>query len=273
MRAASSCAAALARICGRSASAAAAAPASASALASAGPASAAQQLLLPLLRAGVTTTAPPAPEPKPTHQAPPPAPNTSPSAASGTPPVGPQDYTIALKAAQQLAGSTGQPPIGPGEAGLLSGHVPLNMQPNKVLIYSAARCPEQQGRQRTSFNRSTPAWGIEFIDPPAEKWVNRLMGWTSTGDSARQSNVALNFFTWEEAARFCDKHGWAYEVQPPLEPRTTRSKRWASYGDNFSTKRHGAPDLAHLPSNAGGAGHGGGGAGVQLKAGAGAGGN
>lgn len=44
------------------------------------------------------------------------------------------------------------------------------------------------------------------------------------------------------------KHGWAYSVDEPNQRRTARQKRFAAYGDNYSTRRKGLPDLTHLPS-------------------------
>lgn len=41
------------------------------------------------------------------------------------------------------------------QVGYVSGLREVGMAPRRVLIYSAARSPEQQGRQRTTFNR----WG------------------------------------------------------------------------------------------------------------------
>ena len=41
------------------------------------------------------------------------------------------------------------------------------------------------------------------------------------------------FWTQQEAENYCTKHGFEYEVQAPNMRSTTRSKRFASYGNNF----------------------------------------
>ncbi len=88
------------------------------------------------------------------------------------------------------------------------------------------------------------------------------MGWTSTADTLENvGRAALNFYTkvprcllaltehasirarsqpgtincvQEEAVRFCVKHGWEYTVDEPNLRRTTRQKRYAQYGDNYT---------------------------------------
>ncbi|PNH01903.1 NADH dehydrogenase [ubiquinone] iron-sulfur protein 4, mitochondrial [Tetrabaena socialis] len=176
-------------------------------------------------------------------------------------PAGPEDYSIVLRLAKKLAVPPGDP-ASPGEVARLSG---VPQPPRRVLILSAARSPEQQGRQRTGFNRSFPAWSVEFLDP-VFRWINPLMGWTSTSDTMHQSAVALNFYSAEEAAAFCERQGWSYEIAEPQQPKEGRGRRWATYGDNFSVRRHGFPDLTHLPSNSNArGGEDGGGAGQQRQ--------
>ncbi|KAG2453781.1 hypothetical protein HYH02_001990 [Chlamydomonas schloesseri] len=162
-------------------------------------------------------------------------------------PVGPQDYSIAMKEAHKLASVPHGAPLHPGEVGPLSGLPRQNMDPGRVLIFSNSKSPEQQGRQKTAFNRSFPHWSIEYLDQ-APKWVNPLMGWTSTADTKHQAAVSMQFYSAQEAVAFCERQGWQYEIQEPNVPRDTRSRRYAAYGDNFSIKRHGIPDLSHLPS-------------------------
>lgn len=60
------------------------------------------------------------------------------------------------------------------------------------------------------------------------------MGWTSTADALDQvARSALQFGTKEDAIAFCKKHGWEYAVREPQMRRTSRSRRYAGYGDNF----------------------------------------
>ena len=66
------------------------------------------------------------------------------------------------------------------------------------------------------------------------RWENPLMGWTSTADALDQvARSALQFGTKEDAIAFCKKHGWEYAVREPQMRRTSRSRRYAGYGDNF----------------------------------------
>lgn len=81
----------------------------------------------------------------------------------------------------------------------------------------------------------------------ALRWENPLIGWTSTADPLENvGRASLFFYTREEAMRFCEKHGWEYSVDEPIVRNIARQKRTNSYGDNFSTRRKGLPDLAHL---------------------------
>jgi NADH dehydrogenase (ubiquinone) Fe-S protein 4 len=78
------------------------------------------------------------------------------------------------------------------------------------------------------------------------------MGWTSTADPLENvARAAMNFHTKEEAIAFAVKSGWGYEVVEPNKRRTDRQKRFMGYGDNFSTKRAGLPDLTHLEVHGG----------------------
>lgn len=66
------------------------------------------------------------------------------------------------------------------------------------------------------------------------RWENPLMGWTSTADALDQvARSALQFDTKEDAIAFCKKHGWEFAVREPQMRRTSRSRRYAGYGDNF----------------------------------------
>ncbi|PNW72121.1 hypothetical protein CHLRE_16g681700v5 [Chlamydomonas reinhardtii] len=186
--------------------------------------------------------------------APPPPPAASTPAGGGDSkvavadrPVGPQDYSIAMRAAYKLASVPHGAPLVPGEVSRLSGLPRQEQTPRRVLIFSNSKSPEQQGRQKTAFNRSFPHWSMEYLDP-ADKWINPLIGWTSSADTKHQAAVNFQFYTAEEAIAFCERQGWEYEIQVPQIPRDTRSRRYAAYGDNFSIKRHGIPDLSHLPS-------------------------
>lgn len=142
--------------------------------------------------------------------------------------------------------STGPPGGKYGDVGPVSG-VPLDLLDRKVIIYSPARTASQQGLSNTVWGKG-PAWKIEFEN--TEKWENPLMGWTSTADPLEcVARSALAFYTKEEAIAFCKKHGWEYEIWELNERKIDRQKRFAGYGDNFSTKRAGLPDLSTFRSN------------------------
>ena len=71
--------------------------------------------------------------------------------------------------------------------------------------------------------------------PAQEMWVNPLMGWASSSDTAESSFRKMTFVTPEEAAAFLDKQGIPYVVEEKSEnyARTYRPSRWYQYGDNF----------------------------------------
>ncbi|KAK9814190.1 hypothetical protein WJX72_001977 [[Myrmecia] bisecta] len=127
-----------------------------------------------------------------------------------------------------------------GEVGVCSG-APQNIYKRKVLIYAPARTACQQGQSKTTEPQGKgPGWKIEF--DTQEKWINPLIGWTSTADPLENvGRAALDFRTQDDAVAFCDKHGWQYELRAPKHPRKDRSKRFLGYGDNFSVKRQGFP--------------------------------
>ncbi|KAB7507432.1 NADH dehydrogenase [ubiquinone] iron-sulfur protein 4, mitochondrial, partial [Armadillidium nasatum] len=61
-----------------------------------------------------------------------------------------------------------------------------------------------------------------------ERWENPLMGWASTADPL--SNLEVDFDCKEEAIAFCEKNGWAWEMQKPPQ----KAPRAKSYAANFS---------------------------------------
>lgn len=123
------------------------------------------------------------------------------------------------------------------EVGISSGNPPLDAG-RKVTIYSPARTAGQQGVSQTALGGG-PAWKVEHDNQA--KWVNPLMGWTSTSDPLENVSRQLYFPTKEEAIAFAEKNGWDYQVQEYKTPIKTRPKRYIGYGDNFSVKRKGIP--------------------------------
>ena len=60
------------------------------------------------------------------------------------------------------------------------------------------------------------------------------MGWTSSADTLENvGRASLFFYTKEEAMDFCTKHGWEDSVDMPNERKTTRTKRFNPYGEEW----------------------------------------
>jgi len=156
----------------------------------------------------------------------------------------PQDYSLAMKKAAEITAGAAQPDK---EVGYTAG-VPAETYKRQARIYVPARSPSQSGFAKTLHaSAQAPQWKIVF-DTTA-KWENPLIGWTSTADPLENvGRASLFFYTKEQAMAFCKKHGWEYTVDEPNERRTVRQKRYMGYGDNYSVKRKGVPDLTHLPS-------------------------
>ncbi|WIA36279.1 hypothetical protein OEZ86_007605 [Tetradesmus obliquus] len=154
------------------------------------------------------------------------------------------DYNeLVIKATSDIAKVD---PVPDKEIGMCAG-VPMETYKRKVRIFSPARTAGQQGQGGTIFAKARP-WRIAF--DTQEKWINPLMGWTSTADPLENvSRAALQFYTKEEAVEFARKYGWEATVEDPQQRNPIRQKRFAGYGDNFSVKRAGVPDLSTLPSN------------------------
>ena len=57
------------------------------------------------------------------------------------------------------------------------------------------------------------------------------MGWTASDDMRQQ--VTLEFDTRDEAVAYAEKHGIAYQVFEPHQPKT----RGRAYSDNFRFER------------------------------------
>jgi len=157
----------------------------------------------------------------------------------------PNDYSLVMTNAQKELSSHVATPE--KEIGLCAG-VPLETYKRKARIFSPARTAGQQGLGNTVSNKQGRPWKIVF--DTQEKWINPLMGWTSTADALENvGRSSLLFHTKEEAIAFCKKHGWEPQVDEPEQRRTARQKRFNGYGENFSIKRAGVPDLSTLPGD------------------------
>ncbi|PSC73174.1 NADH dehydrogenase [ubiquinone] iron-sulfur mitochondrial [Micractinium conductrix] len=125
----------------------------------------------------------------------------------------------------------------PAEIQIVSGLPPLQ-QGRKVTIYSPARTAGQQGVSQTAAGGG-PAWKIQHENKG--KWINPLMGWTSTADPLENVGRQLYFSSKEEAVTYAEKNGWEYEIEEYHNANKARPKRYIGYGDNFSVKRKGLP--------------------------------
>ena len=91
-------------------------------------------------------------------------------------------------------------------------------------IYRPAKTAMQSGKANTK------AWILEF-EPKAARRSDPLMGWTETGDMNGQ--VVLQFETRDEAVRYADAHGIAFQL---LDPKPVK-RIIKAYADNFAFGR------------------------------------
>ena len=91
-------------------------------------------------------------------------------------------------------------------------------------IYSPTRTAMQSGKGNLG------VWLLEY-DANAPRTVEPLMGYTSSSDMLSQ--VHLKFGSSEEAIAYATKHGIAFRVEEPKEPK----RRRVSYTDNFKFDR------------------------------------
>jgi len=70
-------------------------------------------------------------------------------------------------------------------------------------------------------------WQIEF--DTTDQWLNPLMGWTSSRDTAPQISSKFDFDSLESAIAFAEKEGWKYDI---LQSHDKKLKKKA-YADNF----------------------------------------
>ena len=91
-------------------------------------------------------------------------------------------------------------------------------------IFRPARNAMQSGRAKTN------EWVLEF-DPASARVSDPLMGWTVSTDMNGQ--VRIPFDTREEAVAYAQRHGIAFELLTPKEPRRIVK----AYADNFAFSR------------------------------------
>ena len=90
----------------------------------------------------------------------------------------------------------------------------------KVRIYRPAKTAMQSGRARTK------SWLLE-CEPENSRYVEPIMGWTSSDDTKQQ--LRLRFATKEDAIAYARRNGYEFELEEPNLP-VVHPK---SYADNF----------------------------------------
>jgi len=91
-------------------------------------------------------------------------------------------------------------------------------------IFKPAKNAMQSGKAKTK------DWQLDY-EPEQPRFVEPLMGWTSSGDMKQQ--VTIRFETKEEAIAYCEREGIAYQVFEPKES----AHRQIAYADNFAFRR------------------------------------
>ena len=91
-------------------------------------------------------------------------------------------------------------------------------------IFKPAKNAMQSGKANTK------EWVLEF-EPASARKSDPLMGWTSSSDMNGQ--IRLTFETREEAVDYAQRHGVAFQLFEPKEPKRIIK----AYADNFSTDR------------------------------------
>ena len=100
-----------------------------------------------------------------------------------------------------------------------------------AIIYKPSKTAMQSGRNATVSRGND--WVLEFPRQSAAR-PDRLMGWQSSSDTARQ--VKMRFPDKQTAIAYAESHNIAYHVS---EPKLRRVKPRA-YADNFAFTRNGA---------------------------------
>jgi hypothetical protein len=92
-------------------------------------------------------------------------------------------------------------------------------------IFRPSKTAMQSGKAKTL------AWVLEFEATDARR-SDPLMGWTQTGDT-ESSQVRLAFECKDEAVRYADHHGIAFQIIDPHPPKRIIK----AYADNFAFGR------------------------------------
>jgi hypothetical protein len=91
-------------------------------------------------------------------------------------------------------------------------------------IFRPSKTAMQSGKAKSA------GWVLEF-EPQDARRQDPLMGWTQTADTEGQ--VRLSFETKEEAVRYADQHGIAFQL---IDPKPAK-RILKTYADNFAFGR------------------------------------
>eukprot|EP00741_Cyanophora_paradoxa_P008114 tig00001229_g7851.t1 len=89
------------------------------------------------------------------------------------------------------------------DVAVLSGNPAATLK-RKAIIYRPTPNPMQQGR-----GDKTQQWKLRF--EPGQRWVNPLMGWTSTNDTLGQTN--LFFQSRDAAVSYAERNGLDFTIE------------------------------------------------------------
>jgi hypothetical protein len=92
-------------------------------------------------------------------------------------------------------------------------------------IFRPSKTAMQSGKGKTQ------EWVLEF-EPTDARRSDPLMGWTQTSDT-RSSQVRLDFDTKEDAVRYAEQHGIAFQL---IDPKPAK-RIIKAYADNFAFGR------------------------------------
>jgi len=108
----------------------------------------------------------------------------------------------------------------PGDISCVTGVPEEHVKSRRVRIFKPAKNAMQSG------TNNIHRWRMEF--ETRERWENPLMGWASSGDPL--SNLNIDFSSKDDAIAFCDKNGWPWFVEEPVD----KKPKAKTYGANFS---------------------------------------
>jgi len=111
----------------------------------------------------------------------------------------------------------------PGDISSTTGVPEEHIKTRRVRIFRPSKNSMQSGTSNTH------KWRMEF--ETRERWENPLMGWASSGDPL--SNLNIDFHDKDDAIAFCEKNGWPWFVEEPID----KKPKAKTYGANFSWNR------------------------------------